>query len=192
MVASEILILRHAEKPDKDKQETGLSPQGMPDDRALSARGWQRAGALAVLLGQDGRVRSDLPSPRKIYASACREGGGRSNRPEQTVSPLAARLSLGVRLDWSLNTERPLAEELLRHEGAQLVCWQHEGLPTLVRAIVAPRVLSEIPEGWTWPKARFDVIWRLRRQTATGEWRFAQYCQGLLPGDGESPLDLRL
>ncbi|MBB2202959.1 histidine phosphatase family protein [Gluconacetobacter tumulisoli] len=189
MAVSEILILRHAEKPDKERQETGLSPEGLTDDRALNARGWQRAGALALLLGRDGRVRPDLPNPEKIYASALREGGGHSHRPQQTVGPLAARLSLEVKLDWSLNMEAPFAEELRRHAGTQLVCWQHEGIAALARAIVAPQVLSEIPAGWTWPKARFDVIWCLRRQAATGPWQFAQYCQRLLPGDPETPLE---
>ncbi|NVN09570.1 hypothetical protein [Nguyenibacter vanlangensis] len=188
MPEAQIILMRHAEKPDKDRNEIGLSPAGQPDEHALSARGWQRAGALALLLGRDSRVQVPLPTPDRILASAFRKNGGRSHRPEQTVQPLADRLSLSLDLTWSLNQEQALASDLRRRTGVHLVCWQHDGLPALARAIAAPDDLTEIPETWAWPSERFDVFWLLSRASATTPWRFAQHCQCLLPGDADRPL----
>jgi hypothetical protein len=50
MATTEILLLRHAEKPDRSESGPGLTPEGQEDAQSLTLRGWQRAGALAVLL----------------------------------------------------------------------------------------------------------------------------------------------
>lgn len=191
MSEAEIILMRHAEKPDRARNEIGLSPTGQPDERALSARGWQRAGALALLLSGDRRVQPSLPAPDTIFASALRKDGGHSRRPEQTVQPLADRRSLDLDLRWSLNQEQGLAAALRQRPGVHLICWQHEGLPALARAIAAPDALADIPDNWTWPADRFDVFWHLHRPSASGPWRFTQSCQCLLPGDTDWPLVLR-
>ncbi len=43
MPVSQIIFIRHAE----EHNEAGLTPEGTHDDRSLTVRGWQRAGALA-------------------------------------------------------------------------------------------------------------------------------------------------
>jgi hypothetical protein len=51
-----ILIIRHAEKPGELWPGPGLSREGKEDEKSLVIRGWERAGAWAVLFGtQHGR-----------------------------------------------------------------------------------------------------------------------------------------
>ncbi len=194
--ATEILLLRHAEKPGEGGETVGLGPDGRPDAKSLTVRGWQRAGGLATLLAPRGPLAGpDAPAPRlprpdRIHASAFRKGGGHSRRPEQTVLPLAAKLGQVVDLRWALHQEDAFGEALSAQAGIVLVCWQHQGLPALARAVAAPQRLPELPDRWRWPKRCFDVIWSLRRERPGEAWRFAQHCQGLLAGDRAQPFDL--
>ncbi len=193
--ATEILLLRHAEKPGESGQDVGLGPDGRPDPKSLTVRGWQRAGGLAALLApgalaQPASPVPRLPRPDRIHASAFRKNGGHSRRPEQTVLPLAAKLEQVVDLRWALHGEDAFGAALSAQAGVVLVCWQHQGLPALARAVAAPQRLPELPDGWTWPKTRFDVIWSLRRERPGDVWRFSQHCQLLLAGDHAQPFDL--
>jgi hypothetical protein len=190
MAATEILLLRHAEKPKGADGQHGFTPEGLEDGKSLSIRGWQRAGALAALLAPNPLLGPRLPRLDQIYASAFRKGGGHSRRPEQTVLPLAQRLGLSVDLTWALHQERAFGAALAAEAGVALVCWQHQGLPDLARAIAAPQPLPGLTEGWSWPEERYDVIWSLRRDGPEEAWRFTQYCQGLLPGDPDQPFVL--
>ncbi len=190
MAATEILLLRHAEKPDGSENCRGLTARGHADAKSLTIRGWQRAGALAVLLSPNPLVRARLPVPDWIYASAFRQGGGHSRRPEQTVQPLAQRLGRAMDLTWALHQEAAFGATLASQAGTALVCWQHQGLVSLARAIAAPQALPTIPLDWIWPADRYDVIWSLRRNEPTGTWRFRQYNQSLLADDPVLPFDL--
>ncbi len=190
MAATEILLLRHAEKPQGADGRQGFTPEGREDGKSLSIRGWQRAGALCALLAPNPLLGPRLPRPDRIYASAFREGGGHSRRPEQTVGPLARRLGLPVDLTWALHQERAFGAALAAGAGVALVCWQHQALPDLSRAVAAPQPLPGLKEGWSWPEDRYDVIWSLRRDEPGEAWRFAQYCQGLLPDDPDEPFGL--
>jgi len=98
MAATEILLLRHAEKPDDAASGPGLTPDGREDPKPLTIRGWQRTGALAAVLAPNWPASAHLSRPERIYASAFRDGGGHSRRPEQTVLPLAQKLGCGVDL----------------------------------------------------------------------------------------------
>ena len=181
MPKAEIILLRHAEKP--DARCNGVGVDGRADVHSLTPRGWQRAGALVALLSPNPLLSSRLPTPSKIYASAFREGGGHSRRPEQTMLPLAAKLGLTVDLTWALGQEREIGAGLAAGAGTTLVCWQHQGLPALARAIMAPQFLAALPEGWKWPAECYDVIWMLRRDPVEKIWRFSHYSQKLLSND---------
>jgi hypothetical protein len=69
---TEIMIVRHAEKPDtKGQPPFGVNSNGVQDWESLIIQGWQRAGALVVLFDpargslQDSR----LVVPTLIYAA---------------------------------------------------------------------------------------------------------------------------
>ena len=190
MAATEILLLRHAEKPNGPDGGPGLTPDGREDPKSLTVCGWQRAGALAAVLAPNWPASSHLPRPDRIYASAFRHGGGHSRRPEQTVLPLAQKLGCSVDLTWALHQEEAFGAVLARQAGVIVVCWQHQGLASLARAIVAPQHLEALPADWAWPKDRYDVIWSLRRNAPGDIWQFRQYCQALMSGDADRPFDL--
>ena len=97
MSALTILIIRHAEKPERSWPGPGLTPAGAPDAQSLVIRGWQRAGAWAALFGT-GLGGQDYPLPSMIYAADPNAtpddepDDEPSQRPFETVIPLAARL----------------------------------------------------------------------------------------------------
>jgi hypothetical protein len=88
-----LFIIRHAEKPDEAWPGPGLTEDGQADNKSLVIRGWHRAGSWAVLFGGSYR---DFPAPGAIYAASPVSGAGEevSQRPLQTVRPLAERLHL--------------------------------------------------------------------------------------------------
>src|SRR5215472_4285789 len=88
-----LFIIRHAEKPDEAWPGPGLTEDGQSDNKSLVIRGWHRAGSWAALFGGSYR---DFPAPGAIYAASPVTGAGEevSQRPLQTVRPLAERLHL--------------------------------------------------------------------------------------------------
>ncbi len=79
--------------------------------------------------------------------SAFRNGGGHSRHLKQTVPPLAAKLEQAADLRRALHGEDECGAALAAQAGVVLVCWQHQGLPGLARALAAPQPLPELPEG---------------------------------------------
>src|SRR4051794_33031284 len=98
MSASRIMFIRHAEKPSTPPPPHGVSADGDHDNQSLMVQGWQRAGALATLFAptQGGLQSPLLTAPQLIYAAGPTSGdpgdGSASERPLQTVTPLAAKL----------------------------------------------------------------------------------------------------
>jgi hypothetical protein len=191
-----VLIIRHAEKPPtKHEPPYGVTADGDQDSKSLVVRGWQRAGALATLLAPRGGVFSNpaLATPSIVYAAKAREEdspatddvGSKSQRPLQTVAPLAARLHLTVNLSFSKGDEAALAKDVLSRAGVVLICWQHERICAISRHLVAAAPPDEdIPAGW--PDERFDVVWVFTPPTDSAgslRWSFTQVPQQLLDGD---------
>jgi hypothetical protein len=180
-----IYFIRHAEKPDAALGTAGTDEQGNADDRSLTPRGWQRAGALAVWLMDPQNVK---PIER-VYAARPEgrhddEGGGsKSKRPLETVTPFAERARLEVVTRYTKGGELQLGEELAGLSGVTLVSWQHENLRAIVLA-VSPNVKG-VPA--TWPDDRFDVVWVLERVDGAA-WRFTEIPQMVLDGDKEKPI----
>src|SRR5690349_15940597 len=84
------MVIRHAEKP--NSLDGGVSPTGVRDKSSLSVKGWQRAGALAVLFSPSGiTAQPALAVPRYLFASVVS-----SQRPVQTVVPLSRKLNLSI------------------------------------------------------------------------------------------------
>jgi hypothetical protein len=157
-VAKSILLIRHAEEPDSKAGIVGVAFEGNLDPDSLSARGWQRAGALAVLFGtSDGRgAQPELVRPTELYAAA---DAGRSRRPEDTLRPIAELLGLPIRQAASSGDQRPLAARIFASAGDVLVCWRHRELPILARALL-PRSAHVVPIHWD--ASRLDLVWVIK------------------------------
>jgi hypothetical protein len=183
-----VLLIRHAEKPEPP-WGTGVDQDGRPDEKSLAPRGWQRAGAWAELFVPSLGAAPGLPRPTRIFASAHVEGldgngGGKSRRPEETVAPLADKLGLEVDLTFTKGQERDLAAALAAEDGVALVCWQHEAIPEIARAL-APDA-DGITKGW--PKSCYNVIFRLRRPDGASAWSFDQIAPVMLKWDMPGPI----
>src|SRR5437667_3230237 len=108
-MSPKILLIRHAEKP--DEKNAGVSPDGTQNEKDLTVRGWQRAGALACFFA----------SPSALFASH-----SSSNRPRQTLLPLAEKLGIAINMDYGKGDEDRLAARAKTCDGVVLICWQHE------------------------------------------------------------------
>jgi hypothetical protein len=101
-----IMIIRHAEKPYDDGKENnlGVRMDGSSSVESLAVRGWQRAGALALLFGSAALAQSrGLSVPQHLYASDPDKAdkiGSKSRRPKQTLIPLAQRLDFQINASW--------------------------------------------------------------------------------------------
>jgi phosphohistidine phosphatase SixA len=161
-MAQRIFLIRHAEKP--DAQSRGIAQDGSPDDRSLTVRGWQRAGALVARFADT----------KFLFASH-----SSSNRPRQTLEPLAERLNIQLNLAFGKGDEPRLAVAAKACDGAVVICWQHEYMSAVANAILGDSTTA--PQRW--PEDRFDVTWVFDLDERTGVCRFAQQPQCLLAGD---------
>lgn len=132
-----IVLLRHGEKPDADK------------DRSLSPAGAARAQALATILPQR------FPSIRYLFAA---EPTDKSERSKLTLEPVAERLALSVETPYKNKDYDKLARELL-HEGRYagrtvVIAWNHSNLPELARAL-------GVKDPQTWPSDTYDRLWQI-------------------------------
>ncbi len=165
------MVIRHAEKPYAG--DSGRDEDGEDDPGSLAGRGWRRAEELPRLFPP--AKGAPLPRPAAVFAA-----GGKDRAParcRQTVTALAAALRTPVRADFAVGAESALAHAALAGPMPVLVCWEHTGIPRLVRALGAHQVLG-LPA--TWPD-RHDLVWQFTRRS--GQWSFRELPQQLLPGD---------
>lgn len=156
-----ILIIRHAEKLTDGRQD-------------LSPVGYQRASLLPKLF--DGS-RSDLPVPEVLFAT---HASKHSNRPVETITPLAAALKLPIDSTIMDDDYAALAKEILGGKYAGkvvLVAWHHGKIPQLASALGAQ------PPYKPWSADQFDRIWRI--DFKDGKAALTDLPQGLLPGDSK-------
>jgi phosphohistidine phosphatase SixA len=154
----QILIFRHAEKND-DKS-----------DIHLNARGYARAAALPTLFP------SRFDTPEFLFAS---KESAHSNRPLETITPLARALRLKIDNTFTNEDYAGLARHVLGkpvHAGKTvLICWHHGNIPALARALG----IKDAPTPW--PEMQFDRVWRIT--FADGVAALTDLPQRLLPGD---------
>ena len=135
----QVLLMRHAEK------------NGDATDPHLNARGYARAAALARLFP------ARFDTPEFLFATKASQ---RSNRPVETIAPLARALHLRIDARFAEEKFASLAQDLLSHSRyagvTVLICWHHGTIPRLAAAL---GVVNPPP---TWPDAQFDRIWRIR------------------------------
>ena len=188
MSALTLLIIRHAEKPGESWPGSGLTVNGVPDAKSLVIRGWQRAGSWSALFGA-GLSSLDYPAPSVIYAADpnATTGDEPSQRPYETVVPLAARLGLPLDTKFALGHEADLAKTIVGQTAVALVAWEHKAIARdLLPAITDHKSLPGMPTKWD--GTRFDVVLRFDRTSPEAPWSFRQLCPCLLSGDSANPI----
>jgi hypothetical protein len=190
---NKIMIIRHGEKPPAnpgkngpfDVQENGESGHG----KSLIVPGWQRAGALnAFFAPRKGKpAKKKIAKPDYIYAAT---PNGESQRPWETVTPLAAWL--GYRQGTpQFNTsydiaggEPKLVRSVLALSGTVLICWEHDNImPNIVDAIHQAVPISNyksIPPHW--PDV-FYLVWVFDLANNGKKYKWRQVHQDLMAGD---------
>ena len=150
------MLMRHGE--DTGENSFHLSPEGK-----------KRADLLPRLFG------SRLPKPDVIIATRATKG---SNRPVETVEPLARGLHLEIDNRFRDDDYQALAKALLsdgRYAGkVVLVCWHHGKMDNLARALGVKHMAR-------WPDTQFDHVWVI--EFKNGKARIDDVHQQLLPGD---------
>jgi hypothetical protein len=186
--AQKIMIIRHAEKPSGTVQ--GVDINGKDGAEFLVVQGWQRAGALvrffAPLSAQF--QHPGIEQPQFLFASGpvskkdkkAGAGGSKSDRPEQTITPLSQFLGSAVpfNLDFAQGEEQQVAAAAMACNGVALIAWQHEDIPAIADAILGKTGVVA-PQ---WPGTRFDLVWVFDVQPS-GQYSFTQVPQMLLAGD---------
>jgi hypothetical protein len=175
---SQVLILRHAEKPDND------------DDPHLTSRGAARAAALPSLF----LIPPTFPTkpapfavPDFLFAA---EESKHSNRPVETITPLSKVLGdQHIHHKHKDDDFQAVADELFsdgKYAGKTvLICWHHGKIPKLTRAILdkatnAATVKDQVPKHWA--DTVFDRVWQITFD-GTGQASFNDRPQRLLFND---------
>lgn len=182
-----IMLIRHAEKPADEPPPHGVTQHGAQDKKALSVRGWTRAGALTVLLAPaDGRFQNaGFATPNVIYAMAIGSDSP-SARSQQTVQPLVEKLGDRVQTNFYFDRdqERDMIASVLDKEGVVLVCWEHDRLDHAARHIpLSANNKTPVPDKWD--GARYDLVWVFDWDEAGRGFVFSEELQSALAGDGE-------
>jgi broad specificity phosphatase PhoE len=178
-----IMLIRHAEKPTSSRH--GVKPDGTRKKGSLTVLGWQRAGALACLLGRPREFAgpSPLAPPQFIFASKPLEHRG-SKRSLQTVTPLAKKLGIKVNSKFPKEAIAELLKEVAFRDGVVLICWQREYLPQIANLILGNNTTA--PQNWD--DDRFDLVWVFEKDVTTFRYHFRQAPQELLAGDLTTPI----
>jgi len=191
----QIVLIRHGEKPMGGKGggsgAAGVNVHGEPDANCLIPRGWQRAGALAVLFAPAaGPLREPLTRPDRLHAPIYgSDHKTHDHRTYETILPLRHRLDLPIECEFPTDRGADLAAKIIGGDtGTSLVCWEHENIPLIAQAIPLAAGSPLVPPGWpndTGGLPRFDVIWLFARAPGAAEasYTFAQLPQLLLAGD---------
>lgn len=140
-----IIVIRHAEKP------------ADPPDKNLSEPGRQRAESLVKFFKDNAELKKFAP-PAAIYATGLGKGG-KGQRCQQTVKPLAASLGLSVLTPFKAEEAADLAREVLRDEKRKtvVICWTKERIPELMAALGAHPVPAKLEED------QYDTVYILSR-----------------------------
>ena len=184
-----IFIIRHAEKPCEIWPGPGLTREGKEDDKSLVIRGWERAGAWAVLFGTLFGAEV-FPRPSAIYAANPEAVSldETSQRPFQTVISLSERLGLTPITTYSVGQESQLVSEILHSSGIVLISWEHKAITEKIApGIAGEQEIDVLPHKWE--ETRYDVVLRFDRVSPDAPWSFCQLCPCLMSGDSTALLE---
>lgn len=143
-----IILMRHADKTDD------------PDDRDLSDTGVERAKRLATYIPET------FGKPDIIVATA---GSKHSDRPKETVEPLADALDLKIQDYFEKDEISDLVGEILNDPDFKnktvVICWHHKELPAIAALLGAPP--DSYPDPW--PKGAYNIILDLQYDPFSGK-----------------------
>ena len=177
-MASKIMIIRHAEKAINNDQ-TGVNINGHKDDESLIPQGWQRAGALASFF--DPSRPWPIPGivgPASLFAADPGKHDQHSERPEETITPLALKLNLTINTQFKKDDFASMVSAAQACSGVVLIAWQHQDIPSIGNLLMGNN--TTVPQ--TWPGNRYDIVWVFDNDGAGG-YTFSQVPQELLAGD---------
>jgi hypothetical protein len=178
------MLVRHAEKPDRDSVPYGVTRKGERNKESLQVRGWQRAGALIGLFAPPGgQTSASLAKPQFLYASKPLRRRG-SRRPFQTIVPLGDKLGIEINIEFPRFDFEKMLEEVYLCQGVVLICWQREYIPDIALKILDDRKLAPAD----WPEDRYDMVWVFDLDRSSGQYGFKQVPQNLLAGDLGTPI----
>ena len=133
-VPAHIILIRHAEEPTDSS-----NPH-------LSKKGEVRANRLVEFMTHDPAM-IRLGSPVAIYATETTNDNN-GQRTQETVAPLAKVLNLDVKTPFHSKDFDKLATQVLSDRSLDgktvVICWNHEYLPQLARALGA----TDAPSKW--------------------------------------------
>lgn len=176
-ITQKIMVIRHAEKPTDTQQ--GVTADGVDDPESLIVKGWQRAGALAVLFDPFAGPLQNAGLVRPEVLIASDPGNtSKSKRPLQTITPLSQRIKIDVNVGFGKDDYKQMADMAMSQTGTVLIAWQHQDIPHIANHILAKNVSPQ-----TWPGDRFDVVWVFDWDASTKQYLFSQVPQNLLSGD---------
>ncbi len=183
MACDKIMLIRHAERPNRFAKIRGVWTDGRKNKESLTVRGWQRAGALARFFAPlDNRfAHPTLARPDILFACKAAPEDP-SLRPQHTLLPLAELLQVEFNRDYFESEERALVEKALSSDGPALIAWKHETMHVIANAILGDKTTA--PQHW--PYERYDLVWVFERRA--GNWAFFQIPQLLLPADSAEPI----
>ena len=178
--AAKIMIIRHAEKPPDSGEPYGIDSNGSQDAESLIVLGWQRAGALVCFFDPaEGPLQNtEIVTPATLYASGVAKHSD-SKRPQETITPLAARLGTTINTSFIKGQDKEVADSAVACTGVVLICWEHQEIPKIAGHILKDSGIT-VP---AWPGDRFDVVWAFDLDSSTGLYGFSQVPQQLLAGD---------
>lgn len=177
-----------------------LDDTSAPSNTSLTPRGWQRAGALAVLFAEtlDGAGR--FRQPKTIIATEYVPKSSQhestttdtdSHRPYETVQALSERIAVTTQSPCALGDEKHAMEFALGQQGVVLICWEHHHIynraaksglvAELVPIVDNPDDIFDV-----WNDCCFDAVWAFTK-TSVGSYHFEQLSQSALAGDAVLP-----
>ena len=176
----QVLIIRHAEKPEDDT------------DIHLASRGAARAAALPSLFVIPPTFPTKpaaFATPEFIFAA---KQSNYSNRSVETVTPLAKALAdMPIDHRHADRAFQGLVDDLFsesKYAGKTiLICWHHASLPALALAVTAmannaSQIKGQVPQRWG--GSVFDRVWVITFDDA-GNATFDDRPQRLLFGDAK-------
>lgn len=141
---AQVLVIRHGEKPGDPSNDNDA------DGPDLSTRGYERAGALAPY------IPATFGAPDFLFAT---QASKHSNRPVETITPLAQWLKLDINSKHPDDDYAKVAQDILGnakyHGKCVLICWHHGKIPELTQA------LGGNPPVAKWPGEVFDWVWKI-------------------------------